>query len=222
MKSSLVIAPAFALCWLGWAPFTTPAMSAESGSSPKPNAAASADYPQMSLSEVLQPNNLFHDAVFGVSVTYPEGWAVRDAQRWGTNNHQNTLFLAPPASSHAVPSMYYKLYTVGAPPPDGPPAPGATEAFFRATAQTKEALRTGNGLADYKNVPSSFEFTQINGHPAMTYFAVFTAGEQVMTEHFIRILGEKGFVMFFTSGTLDDVKALMPQLHQMAATVRVP
>ena len=38
----------------------------------------------------------------------------------------------------------------------------------------------------------------------------------------IRLLGQKGFVMFFTRGKLDDVKALTPQLHQMAATVQVP
>jgi hypothetical protein len=221
MKPSLVIAPAFALCWLGWTQFTTPARSAEPGSSLK-TSTSPAVYPQMVLREVLQPNNLFHDAVFGVSVTYPAGWSVRDARRWGDNNHENTVFFAPPATSHAVPSMYYKLYTVGAPPPDGPPAPGATEAFFRATAETKEKLRTSNGVTDYKNVPESFEFTQINGHPAMTYFAVFTQGNQVMTEHFIRILGQKGYAMFFTHGTLDDVKALMPQLHQMAATVQVP
>ena len=176
----------------------------------------------MSLGEVLQPNNLFHDVVFGVSVTYPAGWSVRNAQRWGDNNHENTVFFSPPRTSRAIPSMYYKLYTVGAPPPDGPPAPDATEAFFRATALTKEKLRTGNGLTDYRNVPESFEFTQINGHPALTYFAVFTQGNQVMTEHFIRILGEKGYAMFFTRGPLADVKAIMPQLNQMAATVQLP
>jgi hypothetical protein len=196
-------------------------MSAEPGLSLKTSTASTA-YPQMSLSEVLQPNNLFHDAVFGVSVTYPAGWSVRNAQRWSDNNHQNTVFLAPPPTSHAVPSMYCKLYTVGAPPPDGPPAPNAPESFFRATAKTKEKLRTSNGLTDYKNVPESFEFTQIGGHPALTYFAVFTQGNQVMTEHFIRILGQKGFVLFFTGGPLDDVKALIPQLKQMAATVAVP
>ena len=221
MKSTFVIAPALALCWLGWTQFATLAMSAEPGSSLKTSTTPAA-YPQMSLSEVLQPNSLFSDAVFGVAVTYPVGWSVQGARRWDDNNHENTVLFAPPATSHAVPSMYYKLYTVGAPPPDGPPALDATEAFFRATAQTKEKLRTSNGLTDYKNVPESFEFTQIGGHPAMTYFAAFTQGNQVMTEHFIRILGQKGFVMFFTSGTLDDVKALMPQLHQMAATVQVP
>jgi hypothetical protein len=173
-------------------------------------------YPPMSLSEVLQPNNQFHDALFGVSATFPQGWTVRSARRWGSNNRENTVFLAPAVPSTATPSMYYQNY------PSGGPEPGMSEAWLLKVAQTKEDSRSGEGVNDYKNVPSSFAFKQIDGRPSLSYYAVFTAGNEVMTEHFIRILGQKGYVMFFTRGRLEDVQTILPQLEQMAATVRVP
>ena len=57
---------------------------------------------------------------------------------------------------------------------------------------------------------------------AMTYFATFTRGDQVMTEHFIRVLSPRGYVMFFTTGRFEDVKTIMPQLKQAASTVKGP
>ena len=106
--------------------------------------------------------------------------------------------------------------------PNGAPDTGATEAYFRDIAQKKEDSRIASGRSDYKNVPESFAFTEIDGHPSLSYFATFTAGDQVMTEYFVRILGEKGYVMFFTSGKLEDVRAIMPQVKQMAASVKPP
>lgn len=170
----------------------------------------------MSLTEVLLPNNLFHDPLFGVSVTYPQGWTVRNAQRWGENNHKNTVSLTPPPPSSALPSMYYQKYT------DTLPPTGDTEEFFREIARSKENSRSNGGQNDYKNVPESFSFQPIAGRPAMSYYAVFTARDQVMTEHFIRILGPTGYVMFFTRGSLDEVRAIVPQLEQMAASATVP
>lgn len=105
-------------------------------------------YPQMTLDEVLKPNNLFHDAIFGVSATYPEGWKVRDAKRWDANNQQNTVFFEAP-NSQAIPSMYYQMY------PEGPPASANVEAYLREVAQKKEDSRSGNGKNDYKNDPNS-------------------------------------------------------------------
>ena len=78
------------------------------------------------------------------------------------------------------------------------------------------------GTPDYQNVADSFSFFDVDGSPAMTYFATFTRGDQVMTEHFIRVLGPRGYVMFFTTGKFEDVKAIMPQLKQAAATVKGP
>lgn len=173
-------------------------------------------YPPMSLENVLLPGNIFHDAVFGVSVLFPDGWTVKDARRWGTNNRENTVFLETAQQSTASPSMYYQKY------PEGAPKPEMTEAYLRSMAQFKETSRIGAGISDYRNVPESFQFKEINGRPALTYFAVFTAGDQIMTEHFIRILGEESYVMFFTRGTLSDVQPILQDLDEMAITVQVP
>lgn len=40
----------------------------------------------------------------------------------------------------------------------------------------------------------------------MSYFATFTRSDQIMTEHFIRVLGPRGYDMFFTKGNFEDVK----------------
>jgi hypothetical protein len=175
-----------------------------------------APLPQIVLTEVLGPNNLYHDDAFGVSATYPQGWAVSGAFRWGTNNSENTVPLRPETPTTAHPSMYYQMY------PNGYPDIEGTEAYFRRVAQNKENQRVASGVTDYKIVPNSFEFTQVDGNPTLSYFAVFTQGEEVQTEYFVRVLGKKGYVMFFVPGRLDDVQAIMPQIKQMASTVRVP
>jgi hypothetical protein len=35
------------------------------------------------------------------------------------------------------------------------------------------------------------------------------------------VLGQQGYVMFFTSGKLDEVKTIMPQVQQMASSVTI-
>lgn len=181
----------------------------------KPSALPAA-LPPIALTDVLGPNNLYHDDAFGVSATYPEGWTVGGAGRWGANNSENTVSLVPDTPTTARPSMYYQLY------PNGYPEVEGSEAYFRRVAQNKENQRVAGGVTDYKNLPGSFEFTEINGNPAVSYFAAFNRGDEVQTEYFVRILGKKGYVMFFVPGRMEDVQAIMPQLRQMASTVKVP
>lgn len=192
------------------APVLVPAMATRA---PDPNAPIKID-----LKRALGPENQYTDDVVGLSAMLPEGWTVRDAIRWGEGHKQNTVFLKPAEASSASPSMYYKPYTGEEASSIG--SAGA-QALLREQAQKKEASRLA-GAPDYQNVPDSFHFFDVNGSPAMTYFATFTRGDQVMTEHFIRILGPKGYVMFFTTGKFEDVKAIMPQLKQAAATVKGP
>jgi hypothetical protein len=185
----------------------------------KPANAAPADpagYPQMSLAEVLGPNNNFHDSVFGVSVTYPEGWSVRTAARWGENNRENTVFFTPPEGSAAVPSMYYQKY------PDGPPEASNPEAMLREMAQKKEESRSQGGKNDYKHDPGSFVFREVNGYPTLSYFATYTQGDQLRAEYFTRILGENGYVMFFVRGPAKDVQDLIQPVYDMSSTVKPP
>lgn len=180
---------------------------------PNPNAPVKID-----LAQALGADNRYRDTAVGVEVQFPGGWKVQDAIRWGNNQSENTVFLSPDTPSSARPSMYYKPYLeTEAATISGTGA----EALLREQAEKKEASRVA-GLADYKNVPDSFSFFDVNGRPAMSYFATFTNNGEVMTEHFIRILGPKGYVMFFTTGRFEDVKALMPQLKQAATTVKGP
>ena len=192
------------------APVLVPVVAARA---PDPNAPIKID-----LAQTLGPDNHYQDNVVGLSATLPEGWTVRDAIRWGEGHLQNTVFLKPAEASSASPSMYYKPYTADDASSIG--SAGA-QALLREQAQKKEASRVA-GVPDYQNVADSFLFFDVNGSPAMTYFATFTRGDQVMTEHFIRVLGPKGYVMFFTTGKFEDVKAIMPQLKQAASTVKGP
>lgn len=171
--------------------------------------------PQIVLSEVLGPNNSYRDDVFGISATFPEGWTVRGAHRWGDYMHQNTVYLD--AGTAITPSMYYKRYQ----PAEAALRDSSVEAYFRDVAAKKEATRV-EAAPDYRNVPESFEFGEINGAPAMSYFATFTQGNKIMTEYFVRVAGPQSYVMFFTSGELEAVRPAMPKIQQMAKSVRIP
>lgn len=170
----------------------------------------------MSLVGMVGANNLFHDDAWGLSMTYPDGWTLLRGMRWGEDHRENTLFMSPDVPSTARPSMYYQEFR----------DPAATrenaKTYLRGLAQWKENSRIAAGVSDYKNVPGSFAFTAIDGHPAMSYFATFSEGNDVRTEYFIRILGRQGYVMFFTSGRLEDVKPIMPAIEKMAASVKLP
>ncbi|MEO6567500.1 MAG: hypothetical protein ABIO94_01955 [Opitutaceae bacterium] len=172
--------------------------------------------PDIVLQEVLGTDNLYHDDVFGVSAVYPDRWTVPNARRWGTNNSENTVTLQPDIPTTAHPSMYYQMFPNGYPELEGP------EAYFRRVAQNKENQRVAAGETGYKNLPDSFEYRQINGNPSMSYFATFKHGAEIHTEYFTWVLGKKGYVMFFVKGRTTDILAIVPQLTQMAASVRLP
>lgn len=171
--------------------------------------------PQIQLSDTLGSDNLYHDDAMGISVTYPAGWSVMGAQRWGENNSENSVRIVADNAGGGA-SMYYQQY------PNGYPELEGTTAYFQRVAQNKENQRISGGVPDYKNVPSSFEYTDINGNPALSYFAVYNRGNETYTEYYIRILGKTKYVMFSSQGKLEDVQKLMPQIKQMAATVKVP
>jgi len=182
-------------------------------STPDPSAPQKID-----LTTALDSNNHYHDDLLGLSATLPEGWKIRDAIRWGANHSENTVFLNPDAEGSARPSLYYREYRAE----EASNRNGDTESLLRDMALKKEASRNSSPVNDYKNVPESFDFTPINGNPALSYFATFTQNDQVMTEYLVRVLGPTGYAMFFTTGKLEDVNAIMPQVKQMAASLKVP
>lgn len=188
-----------------------PAVSAPSSREPAPPT-------PMLLAEVLQANNRFFDPKFGVMATYPADWSVRQAMRWGVNGGENTVFFSPPAGSQAVPSMYYRKYS------DGPGFDMANpEATLRDMARQKEESRSGGAQNDYKNDPGSFVFRTVDGNASLSYFATYTnASGEVHAEYFLRILGPTGYVMFFTRGPSNDVRAAIPAVFEMGGTVKPP
>ena len=167
----------------------------------------------VSFDEAIQPNHQIYDAMYGVSATYPEGWAVRQTLRWGPDNRENSIFFSLPDHPLARSLMYYQKYT------DRVPDLNDSEAYFRWTAESREAGRVRN-LTDYKN--ESLAFRQINGRPTMSYFATYTKGDAVMAEYVVRILGRSGYVMFSINGPATDVQAIIPQVATMGDTVVVP
>lgn len=173
-------------------------------------------YAQMELSEVLFPNNVFHDPVFGVYAKYPDGWTVSKFRRWGAKNGENTVFLKPPEGSRAIPSMYYRKFT------DTPPDRAYAEAVMRDQARLKEASRTERGMQNYKNDPESFVYREVDGNPSLSYFATYDKGDEVHAEYFMRILGDEGYVMFFVRGPVDDVSEVVTPVHEMGGTVTPP
>jgi hypothetical protein len=197
------------------APMSDPAATTATLAQPTETASTKVA-PQIVFESVFGPDSLYHDDLLGVSATLPDGWAIRQAVRWGENNLQNTVVMVTGTTTTARPSMYYQRYS------EGVPDLGAAEAYLRNLAQKKQDARVAAGLSDYQNVPGSFAYTDTAGRPSLNYFATFTVGNEVMTEYFIRILGQQGYVMFFTQGKFEDVKAIIPQLKQMAGTVKVP
>ena len=95
------------------------------------------------------------------------------------------------------------------------------DVLLREQALKKEASRVAI-IPDYRNVPGSFQFFKVNGRPGMAYLATFTTGGQVMTEHFVRVLGPAGYVMIFTQGRIEEVKAILPELMAAVSTLKCP
>ena len=166
------------------------------------------------LKTVLGPNNTFHDPVFGVSLRLPAGWAVTSGQRWGKDNGENTFSLRAIWPSDARPALYYQRFR-----PDHP-RPTDFVAYYTDAAARKAASRTG--YKDYRNLPETFEVLPIAGQPGCRYAASFTVGGRTMIEYFVRISGPTTQVMFFTTGTENEINHVRAEIDRMAETVKVP
>lgn len=194
MKTALVCAIASLLSSVGW-------------SQPIP------------VSELVGANNVIRDQLYGISVTHPAGWQVRGAQRWGKNNQENTIAFMPIWPLASRPSLYYQPKSNFNTPA---PEPGQEEAHFRLTAGTKAASRVASGLRDYKNLEDTFDFTKLNGRPAVRYVASFTLNGKKQYEYFIRVLGDRMMVMFFTQGPAEELEVVREEIDKMSASVVVP
>jgi hypothetical protein len=167
-------------------------------------------------SQPADPANVVRDQEYGLKLTYPTGWQVRHSARWGKNQQENTFFFKPAWPFVSRPSVYYQPRSNF-----DSPAPGQEAAYFRYTAGTREAVRIAAGLREYKNREETYTLTQINGRPAFRYFARFTVNGQEHFEYFIRVLGEKMLVMFFTRGPLGERELMQEEVDRMSMTLQV-
>ena len=167
--------------------------------------------------DLVGANNSLRDPMYGISVTYPAGWQVRGAQRWGKNNKENTIMFQAIWPLEARPSLYYQPTSNF-----DKPAPNEVEAHFRRTAGTKAQQRVASGLKDYQNLENTFVFTTINGRPAFRYTASFTVQGRPHFEYFTRVLGDELMAMFFVQGPAEEIDAVRREIDQMAATIRLP
>lgn len=171
------------------------------------------------LNELVGPNNVIRDPMYGIAVTYPAGWEILGAGRWGKNNQENTISFKVIWPSEARPSLYYQPTTNF-----NRPGPSASEvaAHFKYTAGTKAQQRINSGMSDYQNIESSFEQTTINGRPAFRYLATYSRAGKKYYEYFIRVLGEQLMAMFFVQIPAEELDLVRGEVDQMAATIQVP
>jgi hypothetical protein len=166
--------------------------------------------------ELVGPNNSIRDSMYDISLTFPAGWEVRDAARWGKNNQENTIFFQPIWPLESRPSLYYQPVSN-----TDKSATESPEAYFRRTAAAKAASRKAI-IKDYQNLEDTFTFIEINGRPAFRYVASFTQGGKKYFEYFTRVMGEQMMVMFFTMGPEEELAAVQREIDQMSATLRAP
>ena len=172
------------------------------------------------LNELVGPNHVIRDSMYGISATYPAGWEVLGASRWGKNNQENTISFKAMWPSQAMPSLYYQTTTNF-----DRPGPSAKEvaAHFQYTAGTKAQQRINSGaFSGYQNLESSFQQTTINGRPAFRYLATYSRAGKQYYEYFIRVLGDQLMAMFFVQIPAEELDVVRGEVDQMAATIQVP
>ncbi|MCX6954241.1 MAG: hypothetical protein NTV51_18985 [Verrucomicrobia bacterium] len=176
-------------------------------------AGAQTDIP---LKQLKAPRNGISDAEHGVSLTYPSGWDVVRAFRWGDGNRKTTVVLRRSRPTEASVSLFYHEF--------GPEVtrPPEIREWFRSSFHEKQATKKKE-LTDYQNDPDSLKFgTTAGGLPRCSYLATFSAGSRRMVEYYVRVAGEKTYAMFLTRGFLSEIEAMRADIDQMADTLKLP
>jgi hypothetical protein len=65
-------------------------------------------------------------------------------------------------------------------------------------------------------------YREVGGNPSLSYSATFIMNGEVHAEYFTRVLGPKGYVMFFVRGPVKDIQAIIPTVYEMSGTVTPP
>lgn len=171
---------------------------------------------EIPLRKIKAPNNTVNDADYGISLRYPSGWKVERAFRWGTNQEKTTIVLQRGQPVVATVSFFYQKFGGEA------QRPPEIREWFRSSFQEKQAAKQQE-LPNYQNDPGSLKYgTTAGGFPLCSYTATFTKGSRTLVEFYLRVAGEKTYVMFLTQGTRAEIEAMRTELEEMADTLRLP
>ena len=168
------------------------------------------------MRKIQAPNNTINDREYGVSMTYPAGWSVAGARRWGQNIEKTSIELRRGRSAVARVGFFYQKFggEVQRPP--------EIKDFFRNSFHEKQAAKQKE-LPNYQNDPGSLTYgTTAGGLPKCSYMATFTKGSDRLIEYYVRVAGEKTYAMFLTQGTRSEIEAMRADIDQMADTLRLP
>lgn len=177
--------------------------------------AKKASAPNKLVAEFAGPNRTVHDPKFGLTVTYPEGWTVRDVMRWG--DQQGTIFFAIAEQPETSPNLYYHVYHQ-----PRPLAAEALPAFLREEAKKKETARREN-LPDYTNRADSFKMLTVGGNPGCSWVADFTTpdGDKAV-EYFVRVQTDVADASFFVQAPPDQLAASRVAVDRLMNGLKMP
>jgi hypothetical protein len=171
---------------------------------------------EIPLKKIQAPNNTINDREYGVSMTYPAGWSVAGARRWGENNEKTSIGLRRTQPAVARVGFFYQKFGAEV------QRPPEIKDFFRNLFHEKQAAKQKE-LPDYQNEPGGLTYgTTAGGLPKCSYMATFTRGSRRLVEYYVRVAGEKTYVMFLTEGTRSEIEAMRADIDQMADSLKLP
>ena len=165
------------------------------------------------LLDIEDKGDSFFDPQYKVTGKFPDGWKMRGAGRWGTQ--ETTLSFQDPDYPNAAPKLYYRIF------PE--PMQLTTEqigAWLRDGADAKVWQRVSEGLADYTN--GELVERTIGDRPALTWTGSYTRDGQPWGEYLTRIYTPNGTFLFFLHAPNTDLPALIPKFERMITTTIVP
>jgi hypothetical protein len=139
---------------------------------------------------------------------------VRGVTRWG--ERETTIYLGVPILANSFPTLYYRMFAR----PE--PVAASAETLLRDDAAQRAIRRVNGGLGDYVNVPESFVFKTIGGHPALSYMARYSGGGKTMCECFVRVLSDKGIAQCVLRAPLDEMDAVRADFEGLVDSLRLP
>ena len=177
--------------------------------------AQNAPAPGKLVAEFSGPNHSVHDPKFGLTLTYPDGWKVRDVHIWG--DQQTTIAFEVIGQPESSPSLYYRVRHQ-----PHPIAPDALPAFLREEAKKKETARREN-LPDYTNRADSFKMLTIGEYSGCCWVADFTSQDgDKSAEYFVRIQTDVADATFFLQAPADQIESLRPVVDRLMAGLKMP